>query len=310
MTYNELINKLETIDLDQCFPIYVPSHLRPNWYTYKNIISALPKRFRKKNVHYIVRDEMYKEYKAAQPDVDIVVIPKEYEYPGYGLDTTRKFLYDYALSNGDRYIFDFDDDIDYFSACYSHGENTRRLRAEDRKKYLHNILAFASVTSLELMTNYEKLCFGTFSAIHPNTCEKDHHKFKAVINSGQIPRQALIIDLQKLKNMGAERNGSYDRQAEDQGMAFNVVTHGGWTFYLPTLLKGVVPADPIKNKRTEQILFNTDSDDELFIGFEDILKSNGVEIKYASKFKGQYKGINWTAFRKDHPEFEKIVEEW
>lgn len=310
MTYNELISKLESVDLDQCFPIYVPSHLRPNWYTYRNIISNLPKGFRKNKVHYIVRDEMYKEYKAAQPDVDIIVIPKEYEYPGYGLDTTRKFLYDYALSNGDRYIFDFDDDINYFSACYGHDKNTRRLRAEDRKKYLHNILTLASVTSAELMEKYEKLCFGTFDVISPSTCTKDYHKLKAITNIGQIPRQALIIDLQKMKNMGIERSGSYDRMGEDQGVVHNVLLHGGWTFCLPTLIRNVVQADDEKNKRTECILFNTDSNG-LCEGFENVLISNGVDLKYTSKLKdGHYWGVNWRALRKDHPEFEKIIEEW
>lgn len=313
MNYQQLIKTLETIDTDQCYPIYIPSHLRPGYFLYQTVIQQLPEDFRKKKVHFIVRDEMYKTYKEAQPDVDIVVIPKEIMIPGAGLDTTRKFLYDYALANGDKEIIDLDDDNTDFTACYSHGENTRRLRKADRQKYMLQILTLASVVSHEAFNRYEDLCFGSFGTIQPSCVVKDFHKKKLIINKGQCPRQALIINLAKLKAIGAERNGAYDRQAEDMGMAFNVINHNGWIFYLPTIIhKTEAPSE--KNPRTENLIFNQDDKTLWEYGLQ-AMKDSGVRDEYIRWKKWPNgltlpKGINWPAVRKYQPNLTPIEEEW
>lgn len=314
MNYKKLIKTLETIDVDECYPIYIPSHLRPGHLLYQTVLQLLPKDFRKKKVHYIVRDEMYKKYKKAQPDVDIVVIPKKLMGPGAGLDTTRKFLYDYALENGDKQIFDFDDDNTDFTACYSHGETTRRLRKADKEEYMLQILTLASIVARESFHKYKKLCLGSFGTITPSCCSKDFHRGKIVINKGSCPRQALIINLAKLKKLGAERNGAYDKQAEDMGMAFNAINHGGWLFYLPTILRKTEPASDDKNPRTENLIFGED-DRTLWVSGLQAMKDSGVKPEYIRWKKWSHGletpfGINWNGVRKYHPDAIAIEEEW
>ena len=62
MIYEEVINKLESVDIDTCYPLYVPSILRPAHYLYRDIIQLLPNEYRKKKVYYITRDSWYKQY--------------------------------------------------------------------------------------------------------------------------------------------------------------------------------------------------------------------------------------------------------
>ena len=150
MTYDQVINMLESVDINTCYPLYVPSILRPASYLYKNVIQFLPEEYRKKKVYYITRDNWYKQYKEAQPDVNVVVIPKEYEYPGYGLDTTRKFIFDLAYSNGDECIFDWDDDLSFINIYYGAEQTSRLLRKADREKYAMQILTLASKVFLNL----------------------------------------------------------------------------------------------------------------------------------------------------------------
>lgn len=316
MEYNELIQKLESVDIEACFPIYIPSHFRPGHFFYKEVIQKLPKDFKKNKVHYIIRDEMYKSYKEAQPDVDIVVIPKEIEYPGYGIDTTRKFIYDYALENGDTYIFDFDDDNRYLTMCFGCYEagTTRRLRKAEREKYALNILAFASKTALEAFKKYKSLCFGTFGTIQPTSCEKDHHNQKLVINKGPVPRQGLIYNLKRMKRMGIERTGIYDIQHEDQGLLYKTLMHGGWVFYFPTILRKTEPASDDKNPRTEVLLHKKPEEflweEGLKIMYDQGIKPEWVRWKTHSDGRKSPFGINWRNIRKDYPELISITEEW
>lgn len=64
MTYDELIKKLASIDLDAMYPIYIPSIYRPGYHTYTNIIQSLPKRIQSR-VWFVVRENQLEQYKKA-----------------------------------------------------------------------------------------------------------------------------------------------------------------------------------------------------------------------------------------------------
>ena len=311
MIYEEVINKLESVDIDTCYPLYVPSILRPAHYLYRDIIQLLPNEYRKKKVYYITRDSWYKQYKEAQPDVNIVVIPKEYEYPGYGLDTTRKFIFDLAYSNGDKYIFDWDDDINNVAMIYSGGINSRKFKKADREKYAMQILTLASNISSQAFEKYPQLCLGQLGTITPSTCLQDYHKTKIIINKGSIPRRTNIINVFRMKSFGMERTGKWDKQSEDLGTTFMILNKGGWCFTIPNC----VYSAPMKNNpRTEPILHGDENN--LWDEAEKLLLADpvGEYLTYAKTEsvcggRRRPQGVNWNKWNKDH-NLTSIIEEW
>lgn len=57
MNYNTLMQRLENVSTDNCYPLYVPSVLRPGYHLYTNVIQYLPEWYRKNKVTYLVRKE-------------------------------------------------------------------------------------------------------------------------------------------------------------------------------------------------------------------------------------------------------------
>ena len=198
MNYKDTISLLESVDIDSCYPIFVPSVLRPNHFLYRNVIQHLPEEFRKKKVFYITREQFYKAYKAAQPDVNVVVLPKSLG-TNYGLDTTRKFIHEYALDLGFTKIFDWDDDISGISMTYRAEKTTRKLRKLDTQKYLHQILTLVSNVSDTAFDTYKRLCQGCLSIVTPSTCNLEYSKLKLIINQGAIPRTTNIVNVERMK---------------------------------------------------------------------------------------------------------------
>lgn len=313
MDYQQLIKTLEKVDFDNCYPLYVPSVLRPAHFLYRNVIQYLPEWYRKTKVTYLVRKEWYKRYKDAQPDVKIEVIPESYEYDGYGTDTTRKCLFDLAYSNGDKHILDWDDDWDSLTMAYSAGDNTRRLRKADRQRYAMNILTLVSEISTEYFCKYPRLCLGRCGRVTPSSCAKNYHKTKIQINKGGIPRGSNIVNVNRMKKHGMERTGEFDLQMEDMGIAFKVIERGGWCFTLPTIMLTLPTMDA--NPRTEPAIHG----DERSL-WEDGLKKlmkyeSGQYVTYTKankKYFGDFKrpvGIDWNHWNTDHNQ-KSIIEEW
>ena len=311
MNYKQTMERLSKADLSACFPLFVPSHLRPGHYLYRNIVPYLPQELKNK-VYYLVRKEWFKRYRDAQPDVNILVIPEEYEYDGYGTDTTRKCLFDLARSMGYEHIFDWDDDIDCLTMAYSAGENTRRLQKHDQRLYAGNILALASEVSLELFDKYPRLCLGQLGRISPETCQKDYHKVKAVLNGMGLPRMSNIINVKRIHKHGMERTGAYDLQMEDMGACATILGKGGWLFRLPTILHTVPPVE--ENPRTEPLVHGEESG--LWKAGTDVILQSPIGpyltyINTQKKYFGKPRpaGINWKRWNEDHG-ISTIVEEW
>lgn len=315
MNYNTLMQRLENVSTDNCYPLYVPSVLRPGYHLYTNVIQYLPEWYRKNKVTYLVRKEWYKKYKAAQPDVKIEVIPESYEHEGYGADTTRKCLFDLAYSNGDKNIFDWDDDINRLTFAYGAEHTTRRLRKDDQHKYALNILSLASEISNEAFDKYPRLCLGAISRVTPSTCNVDYHKTKLIINKGPVPRCANIVGVSRMKKHKLERTGMFDKQMEDMGIDFQILEKRGQLFSLPSVIYAV-PAMK-DNERTEPriqgCVGNTKPlwDD----GLEKLMTfDTGKYVTFTSRnkeFNGDHQpvGINWQKYNKAYG-MKSIVEEW
>lgn len=313
MNYKDTISLLNSVDMDFCYPIFVPSVLRPNHFLYRNVIQYLPKEFRKNKVFYVTREQFYKEYKEQQPDVNIVTLPRDLGN-NYGLDTTRKFIHEYALDLGFDKIFDWDDDISSISMVYGAEKNTRKLRKLDTQEHLYQMLALVSSVSEEAFSHYKRLCAGALSKVSPSTVGVDYHRLKLRINQGMIPRGTNIVNVKRLQKHKILRDGSYDCHCEDIGTVFNILKNGGWCFSIPFCVFDIPSFE--NNPRTETKM-NRRSESELRKEAEKLLILQGAEkyLRYTSANMKQFGeknicGINYKTWCREHKSCKQITEYW
>ena len=203
MNYKELTKRLDNASIDKCYPICVPSVLRPNWFTYQNVVQNLGSL--QDNVFYFVREDQADQY--SEQVSNIIVIPNKIIHAGFGADSTRAFIQKWARSQGVERYFDIDDDVAFISMTYGAGENTRRLKKADRTKYAANIMALASEISDEVFNTHKRAVLGSFSRITPATCQKDYHKSKYIINGMGIPRAFMMVDIKRVYDSSSQRTG-------------------------------------------------------------------------------------------------------
>lgn len=311
MKYEQLMDTLHSMDEGDCYPIFIPSVLRPAHFTYQNMVKHFSKCL-KDRVFYVVREDEYKTYKAAQPDTHFVIIKNKDIHPGFGTDSTRKFIQTYAIRQGIKRYFDVDDDFSFITMAYGAEKTTRRLVKKDREANAGQILTLASMVSEQLFSKYPNLVLGGFSRITPVTCSIAYHKDKAIINGMGIPRAFMIVDVNRARKLSCLRTGRYDVHCEDIGFCERILSKGGDLFKLPSFLIGV-PSHEV-NPRTETRI-QKKSPDVLWHEAEELLLDSyiGPYLSYttASHVDGLKRptGIDWKKYHKAHGT-KIVVEEW
>lgn len=301
MKYDELIKKLESVNINSCYPIFIPSVLRPNHFFYKNVFPYLGNL--KDRVTYFVRPNEYKLYKKAQPDVNIEVIPQEIITESFGLDSTRGYLQRFAWEHRVRRYFDIDDDVSYVSMAYGYEDkNTRQLRKSDREKYTANIFALASEISTKVFKTYENSAMGSFSRITPSTCSKDYHRSMVIFNSMAVPRQLNIVDVKRMKKFGAWRTGKWDSIGEDIGICSELISSNADVFQLPCFLLDTPGVE--KNERTEMKIQKKSCAELWKISLDHLRKLSTFEYltyiqRQATDYQKVPQGLRWSKLHKD-----------
>lgn len=312
MDLSKTLEYLESVHTSNVYPIFVPSIFRPGHYFYQHVVKRLPDTV-KATVFYVVRENEYKAYRAAQPDVEFVVLRNKDMFPGFGLDSTRKIIEDTAREYKFKRIIDIDDDINFISMAYTADSTTRRLRKAERERLIPNIFARMCMESNALFNKYPKLTYGSPCRVFPSTADHAYSKNKAIINGMSIPRQLMIQDVRRMAGLGIHRNGDYDKHCEDIGFAATNLAKGAWLFRLPCFLYDVPSHE--ENPRTESILHKAEPE-ELWQDGEYRLSKSAIADHLvhtsASSDRGKKPrpvGVNWNTWNKAHGT-ETITEEW
>lgn len=318
MTKSETLEFLQRAGLQSkystkgCFPVFIPSVFRPAHYTYRNIIKNLPDEI-KRLVTYVTRSEQLEEYQEAQPDVRVIAVHPKYEYSGYGLDTTRKFIWDYARCRGYDFIFDIDDDIDRLTFAYQSEQTTRRFGVMESKLYMGDIFATLSEMTRVLCAYDSDLALGSLPRITPTSAEHEFSNVAAYINGMSVPRTFNIVNLKTCYEKGIRHGKKYDKHCEDLGMLERVLKRGGKVFKIPCGLY-TTPSVKDANTRTETLVHNQDST-ELYTEATKLLEAGYLApyLSYLSRDTsdtGNLKrptAINWRKYHKAHGTFTEVI---
>jgi hypothetical protein len=236
MNRDEMIQKLNSLDLRRMPHIFIPSYNRPNF-----ISSRLFDNFDDneiKKVHIVVRKEQYKAYKKANPRLDIIPITCEVN----GLASTRQFIFDYAVRNKYGLIMDFDDDIKHLRymyegfSCNGRATTKHSILSDEKEdvKFNQKIICLAAEISRDLFKEYPDVVLGNLH--RQKACfNVKYGKLKYIINSEVTPRQTTIINVKKLYKEGVNRNMLFDPHGDDIGFAAVILEAGLSCFNIPCL---------------------------------------------------------------------------
>lgn len=218
--------------------IFIPSYNRPKFVSarlFENFDEAALAR-----VHVVVRREQEKAYKKANPNLDIIAIPKD--YPINGLASTRQFIYEYAVRNRYPMIIDMDDDIKCLtylfegvsgsgSPCSKH--STMKDLEED-PQIPQKILSLASIIARQVFKNHPNVYLGNIRRQRMSQ-QVDNSKLKYIIDSGPTPRQVTFVNVKGLYRAKIDRDMIFDKHGDDIGFCAVILAKGGHCFNIPCL---------------------------------------------------------------------------
>lgn len=182
----------------------VPSYTRPDFVFGRQLRKA-SKEFLKSHVFIFVHEDELSSYKAINPDYNYVIVPETH----YGLGATRNFLRLWCKDKGEKFVLDWDDDIEHVRFMYASTDrygapSTKHNSSADEESdpiFVERLLCYTAYLADYLFNTYPRLRAGNVRRQH-FCCHEYVNKTLAHINKGATPRQTNIW---KLVDYDAER---------------------------------------------------------------------------------------------------------
>lgn len=300
MKKSKMYAKLNELTEEQLPHIFVPSYMRPHFVSAEVFETFTPEA--RKKVHIVVRNEQYKDYQKANPDLDVIPIPKD--YPIGGLASTRQFIYEYAAAHKYSMIIDMDDDIKNLAYMYDGhsgsgtpcSKHTVKVDRDNDPLIQQKVLTMGGVIAREVFKKYPECYLGNIRrqrmSQHP-----DNSRLKYMIDSGPTPRQVTFINVKGLHKAGINRSMRFDRHGDDIGFCAVILKHGGHCFNIPCLTYDYV------SEKCDSVCRTPATEKELHKLEWDMLQKYPMRDYLRVSFRdeqGNYMwgDVNWTALHK------------
>lgn len=285
--------------------MFIPSRTRAKTIVIKDLLRHFSSETLKTYVHFVVVREEEKMYQESLSELgcDVICIPDHYRIPGMGLDTTRKFIFDYALYKGYDFIYDIDDDIEMLSPLFEASSTSRTLNKAEREKYAEEIFSYG-MGLFEWLCNLKdpNLCLGSFCYVSPDSCRKETANIVAKINCSQLARTVNLLNVKRMADRGVERTmGEYDIQCEDVGINLSCLERGCSIARLSSIVFSCPSHKALP--RTESTLFGEEY--PLMKKVYQHIKSKPIgkyakpTVKFADGTPSVI-GIDWRLYNKEH----------
>lgn len=282
--------------------IFVPSYNRPNFVTAK-LFATFTDEAREK-IHIVVRREQAKAYRAANPGLHILPIPKNFHLPINGLASTRQFIFEYAAEHRMSTIIDMDDDIKYLAYMYDGKSGTgnpcskHTVQADREKDPLLQlkVLTMAGVIAREIFKKHPNVYLGNIRRQRMSQ-HVENSKLKYIIDSGPTPRQVTFLNVKGLYKAGINRDMIFDPHGDDIGFCAVILANGGHCFNIPCLTYDYV------SEKCDSVIRTPETEKRLHKYEYDMLQKYPIRDYLRTSFRdadGDYMwgDINWTAFHK------------
>ena len=299
MKEKRLLNLMDSLDPAKMPHIFCPSYMRPNFVSGRIFRTFEPEVLEK--VHIVVRPEQYKDYKKANPELDVISLG---DYPVNGLASTRQFIYEYALEHRYSTIIDMDYDITnlsyLFSALNGSGNPCSKhsfVRYDYAKDFYQKILLLGAYIARQVFKEYPDVVLGNLRR-QRLSMDPDNAKLKFMIDCGPTPRQVTYMNVKGLYKLGINRDVQrFDRHGDDIGFCAVILSNGGHCFNIPCLAYDYV------SEKCDSVVRTPETEKELHAYEYAMLQQYPIKDYLRTTFKdadGNYMwgDIDWRKFHK------------
>jgi len=299
----QMIQALKNTSEKDIFPTFIPSYKRPDFEFNKSILKGFSPEAQDK-FFIVVRKEQYKEYKAQNPNLNYVVIPKG---AVTGVGSTRNFIIDYCIKNKIKYAIDMDDDIKYlhylFAGVSGAGNDCSRhstIKEEEKHPEIRQrVFQLMCKLAKEIFEDNPDCILGNVRKQHFSQ-DIDNSQTKYKINSAVTPRQIQILNIKAMAKNKIRVPEEFDLHGDDIGLVAEILQKGKSCFNIPCLCydyidekKNSVVRDPKKeNRHLHRLEYNALKDMEATHYLKQSFSFPDGEYMFGD--------INWRAYHKLH----------
>lgn len=235
---------LESLDLEQCLPVWTISYGRAGQAPWLDLVSrTFP---RPDLVNVLVRQSQLDAYRAAYPAVTVHALPDE---DLLGCGTTRWAAAQLARSMGHSAVIMTDDDVLRLDAkvqgAIQRGPNAGKECSTSTSKpqsdqLSQHMLTAISMVARDVWAEHPEAMLGGLCKRHMSFDVKNH-RTKYLLNGGATPRQVTVWHLDRMEAAGvfARRDWWLERFAitgEDIGWTAEVLLNDGDVWVTPSFV--------------------------------------------------------------------------
>lgn len=304
MTKHEMLKVLNSAGKGYSIPaIYVPSYNRPVFASAR-ILNTFEPAVRDR-VHIVTRWEQRKEYRKANPNLNILPIPKNYEING--LASTRQFIFEHAVENRYDHIIDMDDDITYLSFLFEgvsagtgNHYSKHSIKADREEDLLldQKILTAAGRIAKTVFLRHPDVMLGNIRRQRMSH-GLDNNRLMYIVNKGPTPRQVTLLNVKGLHKAHINRDMAFDPHGDDIGFCAVILAAGKSLFNIPCLTYDYV------SEKCDSVIRTPETSKRLHKYEYDTLNTFPIKDYLRTSFRdedGDYMwgDINWQAYHKLH----------
>ena len=216
-------------------PVYITSHARPHTLNTLKVLPAL-----RSVVTLVVAEPEVEEYRAAQPDVNILPIPAGWGGSEIGLGRAKMFALTHARSIGQKRVMLLDDDLTGITLLYTlpNGKASHAMPpADERGLFRWGELILFSQIMEDAFDSEPTVVLGAPQCSNPSRTTRSA-SIRWALNSGRPPSQMVVWDVERFFHYLPEGIDltRFNRHGEDIGGVMQILQAGGSAAWVGSIL--------------------------------------------------------------------------
>ena len=284
-------------ELDLLPPVYIISHRRASALPTLSAIPALRGR-----ATIVVAHSEEDDYRAAQPDVDVAVIPEGYGGHDIGIGRAKQYCLEMATLLGQDTIVMLDDDLVRLSILFDKGDGKvshafKRFVGDRIDDYQSGLLVLMAMLAQEAFAAHPEAIIASAQCNNSNRSIGSSEK-RWELNRGGNPSQMTVWRTDRFADLCGEMDlENFNYHGEDIALVEQIIHSGGSVVHVPSIIGQYLDYE------TQSVMRTPDNAPALRQEEHDSIMQRPLArfVKTRTDIIGrpQWHSMDWTALRKE-----------